>query len=88
VAARPPTANDLTLFALAKRALRLAWARRVRVRHMRLICDRLTFPPAQLELFPADRQENETRDNLIAAIDRIRQRFGNDVVRMGRTLAA
>ena len=88
VAAKPATANDLTLFALAKRALQLAWARRVRIRHMRLICDRLTFPPAQLELFAVDRQENTKRDNLIVAIDRIRQRFGKDVVRMGRTLAA
>jgi len=87
-AAKPATANDLTLFTLAKRALLLAWTRRVRIRHVRLICDRLTFPPAQLELFSTDREENKTRDNLIAAIDRIRQRFGNDVVRMGRTLAA
>jgi DNA polymerase-4 len=88
VAAKPPTANDLTLFALAKRALQLAWARRVRIRHMRLVCDRLTFPPAQLELFSVDREENKKRDNLIVAIDRIRQRFGNDIVRIGRTLAA
>jgi DNA polymerase-4 len=88
VAAKPATANNLTLFVLAKRALQLAWGRRVRIRHMRLICDRLTFPPAQLELFSADREENKKRDNLIVAIDRIRQRFGNDVLSMGRTLAA
>jgi DNA polymerase-4 len=87
-AAKPATANDLTLFASAKRALQLAWARRVRIRHIRLICDRLTFPPAQLELFSTDRQENRKRDNLIVALDRIRQRFGNDTVRVGRTLAA
>ena len=88
VGAKPATANDLTLFALAKRVLFLAWTRRVRIRHMRLICGRLTFPPAQLSLFPASRKENEKRDNLIVAIDRIRHRFGNDVVRMGRVLAA
>ena len=88
VAAKPATANDLTLFSLAKRALLLAWFRRVRIRHMRLICDRLTFPPAQRELFSADREENKKRDNLIVAIDRIRQRFGNQFIRMGRTLAA
>ena len=88
VAAKPATANDLTLFVLAKRALFLAWARRVRIRHMRLVCDRLTFPPAQRELFPAVRKQNEKRDNLIVAIDRIRHRFGNDVLRMGRVLAA
>ena len=88
VAAKPATANDLTLFALAKRALLLAWFRRVRIRHMRLICDRLTFPPAQRELFAISRKENEKRDNLIIALDRIRQRFGNQSIRMGRTLAA
>jgi len=88
VAAKPATANDLTLFVLAKRALFLAWTRRVRIRHMRLVCDRLTFPPAQRELFPAVRKQSEKRDNLIVAIDRIRHRFGNHVLRMGRVLAA
>jgi DNA polymerase-4 len=88
IIAKPATANDLTLFALAERALLLAWTRRVRIRHMRLIGDRLTFPPAQLELFAADQREAEKRDNLITAIDRIRRRFGNDAVWMGRTLAA
>jgi DNA polymerase-4 len=88
LAAKPATANDLTLFTLTKRALSLAWFRRVRIRHIRLICDRLTFPPAQRELFPSDRKENKKHDNLIVAIDRIRQRFGNQSIRMGRTLAA
>ena len=88
VAAKPATANDLTIFALAKRALFLAWIRRVRIRHVRLICDRLTFPPAQRELFAANRKETEKRDNLIGTIDRIRHRFGNQAVRMGRVLAA
>ena len=53
-AARPATANDITLFEVARPVLELAWARRVRVRRLRLACDRLVFPPAQLELFPAD----------------------------------
>ena len=88
VAAKPATANDLKLFELARRTLHLAWTRRVRVRHIRLICNRLTFPPAQLELFAADQQENAKRTNLVAAIDTIRQRFGNESIRMGRTMAA
>ncbi len=88
VAAKPATANDLTLFALAKRTLFLAWIRRVRIRHVRLICDRLTFPPAQRELFAANRKETEKHDNLICTIDRIRHRFGNEAIRMGRVLAA
>jgi DNA polymerase-4 len=88
VAARPATANDLTLFELARRTLQLAWTRRVRIRHMRLVCDRLVFPPAQLELFAVDQKANENRCGLITAIDAIRHRFGNEAVRFGRTLAA
>jgi len=88
VAARPATANDLTLFELARRTLQLAWARRVRIRHMRLVCDRLIFPPAQLELFAADQKTNQKRSDLITAIDAIRHRYGHQAVRLGRTLAA
>lgn len=88
VAAKPATSNDFTLFELAGRTLLLALTRRVRIRHMQLICDRLTFPPAQLELFASDQRENEKRDNLVTAIDRIRQCFGNDAIKVARTLAA
>jgi len=88
LAAKPATANDLTLFELARRTLQLAWSRRVRIRHLRLICDRLTFPPAQLELFAAEQKQTEQRSQLISAIDRIRNRFGKEAVQVGRTMAA
>jgi DNA polymerase-4 len=88
LAAKPATANDLTLFELARRTLRLAWTRRIRIRHIRLTCDRLTFPPAQLGLFAAEQKQKEQRNNLIDAIDRIRRRFGHDAVQVGRTMAA
>ena len=88
LAAKPATANDLTLFELARRTLLLAWTRRVRIRHVRLICDRLIFPPAQLALFADERKQKKDRDNLIVAIDDIRNRFGNEAVRFGRSLAA
>ncbi len=86
-AARPATAGDSRLFAAAKLALKRAWTRRVRIRHLRLICDRLTYPPAQLELFAEYRDKKEKRDNLISALDTIRRRFGFDAIRMGRTLS-
>ncbi len=87
--ADPPTANDLTLFDIAKEVLGLAWFRRVRIRHMRLICDRLIFPPAkQLELFTEVRQESQRRIDLVKAIDEVRGRFGEGVLRVGRTMAA
>jgi DNA polymerase-4 len=88
VAARPATANDLALFELARRTLHLAWARRVRIRHVRLICDRLIFPPAQRELFAADQKASDRRCGLMTAIDAVRNRFGHEAVRLGRTLAA
>jgi len=83
----PPTANDIRLFAVAKLALERAWTRRVRIRHLRLICDRLTYPPAQIALFPDDRHKEDIDDMLIAALDAIRHRFGPQSIRMGRTLS-
>ena len=84
-AARPATANDITLFETARRALFLAWTRRVRVRHLRLVCDRLVFPPAQLALFGDDRQHAEKHDRLIGTLDAVRHRFGRDAITTGRT---
>jgi DNA polymerase-4 len=83
----PPTANDLALFPAARRALHLAVSRRTRVRHLRLICDRLVFPPAQLPLFAEEGQTVLRQNRLIAAMDKIRDRFGGQAVRMGSTWA-
>jgi DNA polymerase-4 len=84
-AVRPASANDRVLFAAARTALFLAWTRRVRVRHLRLVCDRLAFPPAQLALFAAEQHDAEKRDRLIGAIDVVRRRFGWDAIAIGRT---
>ncbi len=87
-APRPATANDFTLFDAARQALRPAAARRVRVRHLRLVCDRLTFPPAQLDLFAADRQAARRQARLVGAIDAVRGRFGPGAIQFGRAMAA
>ena len=83
---RPPSANDILLFKTARSILYLAWTRRVRVRHIRLICSKPIFPPAQMELFPDPIIPRQ--DALIAAMDRIRERFGQDMIHMGRALAS
>jgi DNA polymerase-4 len=87
----PGTANDFLLFDLARAALALAWTRRVRLRHLRLFCDRLIYPPAQMELpfllDPAQAKHRRT-DRLLAALDQIRKRHGPDLIRVGRTLTA
>jgi DNA polymerase-4 len=85
-AANPATANDFRLFAVAKLALERAWKRRVRIRHLRLVCDRLTYPPAQMGLFAEPEEEKRVRDNLITALDTIRLRFGSNAIWVGRTL--
>ena len=82
------TANDFRLFALAQDALAHAWTRRVRVRHLSLVCDRLIFPPAQLELFPEEAGRTRREEGLVAALDAIRARFGAGAIRVGRILAA
>jgi DNA polymerase-4 len=84
--ADPATANDFRLFVVAKTALEGAWKRRVRIRHLRLICHRLTYPPAQMALFNEHEQEKKKNDNLIFALDSIRRRYGFNAVRVGRTL--
>ncbi len=85
-AIRPATANDLTLFDPARKVLFQAWIRRVRVRHLRLVCDRIVFPPAQLALFGDDRQHAEKRERLVGAVDAVRHRFGRDAINTGRTV--
>jgi len=83
-----PTANDFRLFAAAKTALKNAWTRRVRIRHLRLICDRLTCPPpVQLGIFAEYKEEKMISDSLIATLDAVRFRFGFNAIRVGRTLA-
>ncbi|MDJ0780324.1 MAG: hypothetical protein QNJ22_00050 [Desulfosarcinaceae bacterium] len=87
-AARPATANDITLFETARRALHLALSRRVRLRHLQLTCAGLVHPPAQRPLFTADREALDRREALIGSLDTIRGRFGREAVRFGRGLAA
>jgi DNA polymerase-4 len=85
-AARPATANDIALFEVARPVLALAWARRVRVRRVRLACDRLVFPPAQMELFSTDATACDRRERVVGALDAVRRRFGGDALQVGRTL--
>jgi DNA polymerase-4 len=85
-AANPSTANDYRLFVPAKSALERAWTRRAGIRHLRLICDRLTYPPAQMALFAEDENESRMSGPLIFALDAIRHRFGFNAIRVGRTL--
>jgi len=82
-----PTSNDFNLFASAKFILNKAWKRRIRIRCLRLAADRLAYPaPLQQTLF--GKTERNRKDNLISAIDAIRNRFGRSALQVGRVLAA
>jgi DNA polymerase-4 len=85
---RPASANDIALFEHARAVFRSAWQRRVRVRYLRLICDRLTFPPAQPSLFMEERRVEEKRTALVSALDAVRDRFGESAVGWGRAVCS
>ncbi|HEY5281687.1 MAG TPA: hypothetical protein VIM14_02760 [Polyangia bacterium] len=86
----PASANDRRLFELAQVVLDRAWTRRVRIRHLCLCLDRLTFPPTQLDLFE-DRSQpafhsTSKDDRLMQSLDAIRGKFGVAAVGFGRGL--
>ncbi|MBI5521526.1 MAG: hypothetical protein HY910_02770 [Desulfarculus sp.] len=83
------TANDFLLFDMARQALAAAWTRRVRLSHLRLVSDRLAFPPAQMDLplLSGPSQARQARqESLVQALDRIRGRHGSEMIRLGRAL--
>jgi DNA polymerase-4 len=85
----PAGTDDFGLFAAARSALYRAWVRRVRIRNLRLVCDRLTFPPAQQALFSDAAAVRQRRhETLTAAVDAVRRRFGDNALRYGRTPGA
>ena len=85
---RPPLDRDLTLFALLRPEFEIVVARRGRVRSITLHLSRLGPAPAQIEMFP-DLEEGAARErSLLAAIDRLRGKYGDGVVAAGRTVGA
>ena len=85
---RPASAHDPALFKAGRAALENALVRRVRVRRLTFVCDRLVFPPIQTALFQADGVSRIRQQRLSACLDAIRGRFGHEAVQWGRALAA
>jgi len=78
----PPTDDETELAAGVDDALDRAVNRRVRVRKITLrLCD-LTRAPLQLSLF--DEDQDPRRKALTAAMDKIRDRYGDQAIRFGR----
>lgn len=82
-----PLNHDLLLYAAAEKLFYQACVRRVRVRGMRLLCDRLSVTSGQGELFPAFSGPSSRQTALQEALDRLRNRYGHNAVRWGRALA-
>jgi DNA polymerase-4 len=80
-----PKAFDLELMQAADRLLQRTWQRRVRLRALRLGCDRLAPLTQQMDLFSAPQQSIE-ETALQTALDRLRRQFGHESVQWGRNL--
>jgi DNA polymerase IV len=81
----PATSNDMVMFEKCTRLLNKTWTRRIRIRHMRLICEKFSRPEMQWELFPIRTRETKQAE-LILAMDKIREKFGIHSIKTGLTL--
>ena len=82
-----PVNHDLLLYESAERLFFQASERRVRIKGLRLCCDRLSGETSQLGLFADPSGPSPRQIALQQALDRLRGRFGPDAVRWGRTFA-
>lgn len=80
-----PLFLDLDLMNAADTLLCNAWKRRVRLRSLRLACDRLAPMSQQLNLF-AEPQWQVNNASLQQSLDELRDRCGEGTVRWGRNL--
>lgn len=83
---KPSTSNEIAMFRQCTRLLEKAWTRRIRVRHMRLICRKLAPPAVQAQLFT--RQPDPSASNLLAGtMDKIKKKFGKNAILPALALA-
>jgi len=82
-----PVDHDLLLYQAAEELFFAACRRRVRLRGMRLRCGRLSGTHRQLDLF-ASAGVPPQLEALQNALDGLRQRYGMEAVRWGRSLAS
>ncbi|MCP3875136.1 MAG: hypothetical protein GY699_18530 [Desulfobacteraceae bacterium] len=82
---KPSTSNDMTMFKKCAHLLDKAWTRRVRIRHMRLICEKLSPKAVQTELF-AQKTKEAKQAGIIQTMDNIRKKFGKNAIQPALTL--
>jgi DNA polymerase-4 len=81
----PPVSTDMAAFKSCLVLLDRAWTRRVRIRHMRLICERSGPAQIQATLFSQDTKATK-QTSLMRTMDMIRSRFGNNAITPALTL--
>ncbi len=81
----PSTSNDMEMFKKCSLSFEKTWTRRVRIRHMRLACNKFCVSHLQSDLFEnTGKKINQAR--VIKAMDRIRTRFGRSAIKTGLTM--
>ncbi|BCO10606.1 DNA polymerase IV [Desulfolithobacter dissulfuricans] len=79
--------DNRSLFLQAELLLHRAWRRRLRIRSLALVCDRLRTPVHQLSLFGLVNQRQQRNHALSTALDTIHKRFGRAKLVRGSLLA-
>ena len=80
-----PSFWDFDLYAPLEATFLKACQRRVRVRFMKIWFKDFSAPSAQLSLFAFAPQEDKKKTQVISALDRIREKHGEELIRYGRT---
>ena len=81
----PSSCDDRALFNSARRLYDQACERRVRVKSMRLLCEKITEPQRQMELFGTGSRPKPASTPIQEALDKVRNKYGVAAVGWGRT---
>ena len=81
-----PSVWDFDLYAPLEKLFLKACRRRVRVRFMKVWFRDFAPPPAQLSLFAFAPQDEEKKAHVIGALDRIREKYGDEGIQYGRKI--
>jgi DNA polymerase-4 len=84
ISLKDPINRDVQIFGLVEGLFSEASKRRVGIKWMCLVCEGLTKPRGQLEIF-ADPGSPNGEDSLQKALDTVRNRYGTGAVEWGRT---
>ena len=79
-----PSFWDFDLYGPLEELFFKACERRVRVRFIKIWFRDFSYPSGQLSLFHDLSPDAEKKSHVVHALDRIRERYGEDVIKYGR----